>query len=226
MYYKIPSTLREQLAQPIGHHFIGNLEQTDELIDKWIAQQISKHTLSSTSISVPLSNSNFSSTQNFNSYSKYQQDLIKNRPSFPIISCVGDVVSKTFIEKEYLRPYLKYCFIDGGTQRGKKIDITHYPNFKQRKFHNPAGCINDEIIDFIKKTRDDLHQYIVWIDGEEDLLVIPLILKINHGLVFYGQPPLTDLDPQIPAGCVGIRITPQIQNKIEILFNQFILISE
>jgi len=143
-----------------------------------------------------------------------------------VISCVGDIISNTFVENEVLLHFVKYAFIDGGTQRDSDIDIHCPASFLQISYHNPAGYINEEIFEFIKKTQGDSNQYLVSIEGEEDLLVIPLILNLSKGMVFYGQPPVTDLQPPIPAGCVGLLITPHLKTQIQRLFDQFHVISE
>ena len=87
---------------------------------------------------------------------------------------------------------------------------------------NPAGTISDEVINFIKATYLDDHQYVVNIVGEEDLLVIPLILVLTQGLILYGQPPITDLTPPVPAGCVGLRIESSLREEMRLFFDQFI----
>lgn len=140
------------------------------------------------------------------------------------VSCVGDVITKTFLQDENLQPLVKYCFIDGGTQRESRIELSVPASFVKVSFLNPTGCISSEIFDFIKETMDNSSQYLVVIDGEEDLLVIPLILRLAEGIIFYGQPPLTDLEPPVPAGCVGLIITPALQKRIQKLFNQFEII--
>ena len=57
-------------------------------------------------------------------------------------------------------------------------------------------------------------------EGEEDLLVLPLVLKIQlyekiKNLVFYGQPPVTDSKKTIPEGIVMVDVEKRIQKVVD-----------
>ncbi|MHA2001202.1 MAG: DUF359 domain-containing protein [Promethearchaeota archaeon] len=148
---------------------------------------------------------------------------IKNNIEFDII-CVGDIVSSAFIASENLALRIKYCFFDGTTQRGRINKLSDLSDrldgdqsWKNVKFVNPRETISQEIFEFFSRTQQDSYQYLVEIDGEEDLLVVPAVLsrlfedsEKNH-YVFYGQPPITSATFTIPAGCVGIRVTPNVR---------------
>ncbi len=144
----------------------------------------------------------------------------------PAIVCVGDVISQGMLSHPILSSCIKYCFIDGETQRGGKIVISASPKFKKIAFKNPRGLITDEIFQFIRTTRSNSDQYIVRIDGEEDLLVVPAVLETNNWFIFYGQPPITDVGESIPAGCVGIYSSPLVKENFQAIFDQLEQISQ
>ena len=104
--------------------------------------------------------------------------------------------------------------------------IPNLENSIKKTYYNPAGFINEEIFEFIKETINDDNQYLVVIDGEEDLLVIPAILESNNSFIFYGQPPITDIIPPIPAGCVVIYNNSEIKQRMNELFEEMESVSE
>ena len=57
-------------------------------------------------------------------------------------------------------------------------------------------------------------------EGEEDLLVLPLVLSIAlndkiKNVVFYGQPPVTDSKKSIPEGIVMVDVEKRIQKVVD-----------
>jgi len=134
---------------------------------------------------------------------------------------VGDIVTKDFLANDFLKSFVKLCIIDEKTQRNQiKIKIEDY--FEEIiEFENPEGCIKkesftllDEIITSNKRTLFKV------IKGEEDLLVLPLVLSIPlnetvKSLVFYGQPPITDSKHQIPEGIVMVDVEKRIKKVVK-----------
>lgn len=134
---------------------------------------------------------------------------------------VGDIVTKDFLANDFLKPFIKLCIIDEKTQRNQiKIEIEDF--FEETiEFENPEGGIKkesfallDEIIASNKKTLFKV------IKGEEDLLVLPLVLSIPlnenvKNLVFYGQPPITDSKRQIPEGIVMVDVEKRIKKVVQ-----------
>jgi uncharacterized protein (UPF0218 family) len=134
---------------------------------------------------------------------------------------VGDIVTKDFLENDFLKSFIKLCIIDGKTQRNQiKIKIEDF--FEEIiEFENPEGGIKkesftllDEIITSDKRTLFKV------IKGEEDLLVLPLVLSIPlnetvKNLVFYGQPPITDSKRQIPEGIVMVDVEKRIKKVVQ-----------
>lgn len=141
--------------------------------------------------------------------------------------CVGDIVSKAFYNDPKLRDKVKYFIYDGKTQHDK-VDFKY--NFLDthiihKKFRNDPGLISYELFHFFKITCKNNIQYLVEIDGEEDLLVIPSVLFEIHEnephFVFYGQPPITDSFLQLPSGMVTIWTINVVRKKVNSLFQQF-----
>jgi len=192
MYFKLNPSVRKLLAHPMGELFTGSPQES---IPKAILWMLS------------IRPSLFS-------------DLITDQSSR--IICVGDVVSKYMLEHPQLGRIIKMCFVDGETQRGAKIHFNLPDGMIQKTVLNPRGMINSDVINFIQKYSNDPVQYFVMVDGEEDLLVLPAILEAPEDtFVFYGQPPNTDADPPIPAGCVGIHVTVEMKKNYRKVLDRF-----
>lgn len=123
--------------------------------------------------------------------------------------CVGDVVSFSFLQAK-LRPNV--VVVDNKNRRNI---ATHafVPNdeFETTTTENPAAIISQSAIEAVSrivkriKETDILQQLIV--HGEEDLLVLPLILLLPlQSSIYYGQP-----------GQGIVRVTVTEQKKQEIL---------
>jgi len=70
--------------------------------------------------------------------------------------------------------------------------------------------------------QDKPHPTLVFVDGEEDLLALPLILSLPQNyLLFYGQPPITDAQPPTPAGLGLLVVTSNLKQKIQKLIDRF-----
>ena len=53
---------------------------------------------------------------------------------------------------------------------------------------NPPGSISDELMEGLKEALKH-PQVMIFVDGEEDLAVIPLVIAANEGtVILYGQP--------------------------------------
>jgi pantetheine-phosphate adenylyltransferase len=65
-----------------------------------------------------------------------------------------------------------------------------------------------------------VHPYVIIVHGEEDLLVLPVMLKSPVGsVVYYGQPPSTGKDE----GMVEVVVTKELKDSMQKLIEQFIL---
>lgn len=136
------------------------------------------------------------------------------------IYCVGDIVTQDFLENAYLREMIKICIIDEKTKR-QRINTPFKEFFEQIiELKNPTGTISKDMWSKLKELIENNRRVLVKIvDGEEDLLVIPLISGFSlsesiKSYVFYGQPPVTDSEKPIPEGLVMLEVTKQIQRIV------------
>jgi len=133
---------------------------------------------------------------------------------------VGDIVTKDFLANNFLKPFIRLCIIDEKTQRNR-IEIKIEDFFEETiEFENPEGGIKKVsfklLEDIVKSKKRTLLKVTV---GEEDLLVLPLVLNIDlndkiKNLVFYGQPPVTDSKKSIPEGIVMVDVEKRIQKVV------------
>lgn len=137
------------------------------------------------------------------------------------IYLVGDIVSNDFIENNFLNNYIHLCVVDEKTQRDKII-INSQELFEEIiEFKNPKGTINIESFNLFKKILFSKRKTLIKIiEGEEDLLVLPLISELNYDknlkdLIFYGQPPITDSKQPIPEGIVMVELDKRIQKAVK-----------
>jgi len=154
--------------------------------------------------------------------SKIQKLKIEGEKFFFYI--VGDIVAQDFLANELLRTHIKLCIIDEKTQR-KKINVTNTEFFEEiLTLKNPKGTISEKSWDILEKiVFSDKRTLLKITDGEEDLLVLPLIslLPLNNeriDFVFYGQPPITDSKQNIPEGIIMV----QVNRKVKITVNRFL----
>ncbi|MFX0023981.1 MAG: DUF359 domain-containing protein [Candidatus Hermodarchaeota archaeon] len=133
---------------------------------------------------------------------------------------VGDIVANDFLANQFLKKYIKICIIDEKTQRHHiNLDFEEY--FEQTfEFQNPEGTISKECWKLLRDLiNSDKRTLIKITEGEEDLLILPLILEIPilkgvKNYCFYGQPPITDSNFVIPEGVVIVDVDENIQEKV------------
>ncbi|TFG21874.1 MAG: DUF359 domain-containing protein [Promethearchaeota archaeon] len=135
-----------------------------------------------------------------------------------IINCylVGDVVTEDFINNDFLRSLVKVSIIDGKTKRNHiSLDLRTY--FEEiYEMENPESGINPDSFEIFKSIIESNKKTLIKITrGEEDLLVLPLIVALPikesiTNIVFYGQPPITDSKTPIPEGIVMVKVDQSI----------------
>ncbi|MFW9901995.1 MAG: DUF359 domain-containing protein [Candidatus Thorarchaeota archaeon] len=134
---------------------------------------------------------------------------------------VGDIVAKDFLSNPFLREYIRVCIIDEKTQRNH-INLDFKEFFKKTvEFKNPEGTINKECWKIFREVINSKKRTLIKItEGEEDLLVLPLVLELPllenmKNFAFYGQPPITDSNFVIPEGIVIVDIDKNIQERVK-----------
>jgi uncharacterized protein (UPF0218 family) len=133
---------------------------------------------------------------------KFQQFIKKKK--FKKIITVGDYCSLTLPSDVKI--------FDGKIKRRK---IRKLPKFSF-SCQNPAGTIQKEVWPIIKKAIENNEN--VFVEGEEDLLVIPSVLLSEKGTaVVYGFP---------DKGVCLIEVSPQIKKIFKELLKKFKLTSK
>ncbi|OLS20328.1 MAG: hypothetical protein HeimC2_37620 [Candidatus Heimdallarchaeota archaeon LC_2] len=107
-----------------------------------------------------------------------------------ILVGVGDVTADILVNNDF-DPEI--VITDGYTKREKLIEWNDYLGYRNLKTHSPAAVITkdawklikDAII-FVTKKNERIH---IKVEGEEDLLVLPLLVELPIGsIIVYGQP--------------------------------------
>lgn len=134
---------------------------------------------------------------------------------------VGDIVANDFLANQFLKNFIKVCIIDEKTQR-TQISLDFEEFFEQTiEFQNPEGTINKDCWALFRDVINSEKKTLIKITfGEEDLLILPLVLEIPllkgvKNFCFYGQPPITNSNFVIPEGIVIVDVDKNIQEKIK-----------
>ncbi|RLI99311.1 MAG: DUF359 domain-containing protein [Candidatus Aenigmatarchaeota archaeon] len=125
------------------------------------------------------------------------------------IITVGDKVTQTALELGF-KP--KLSIIDYKIER-KEITCNYKDLFENiLKSDNEAGGISENAVKEIKESVK-YNNTLLEIEGEEDLLVLPVVLEYERGVVLYGQP---------GEGIVMLEINPEKKEEIrKLYFNCF-----
>ncbi len=118
------------------------------------------------------------------------RDAVHSFKSPPKVIAIGDVTAYNLL-KAGIVPDM--CIVDDMTMR---LPVAHevrkgtaHKSFKDLVVKNPAGVITQELIDAIKNNMHSKNPVRIFVDGEEDLAVIPACEYAPVGsLVLYGQP--------------------------------------
>jgi len=147
-------------------------------------------------------------------------EILRNVESKIQIYLVGDIVTKDFLNNQFLREKVKISIIDEKTKR-ESINADFEDFFDEIiEFENPEGTINPNSFDLLKKIAESEKKTLLKITrGEEDLLVLPLTLvlplsKTNKRYIFYGQPPITDRKPSLPEGIVMVELNRHVKKLV------------
>lgn len=127
------------------------------------------------------------------------------RPDSYLVS-VGDATS----EKLDAIGFYQHLQIVDGVEKRKKRKL---PVSAAKKLYcdNPAGQITEQAIKTIKEAMSMQPPVQIIVNGEEDLLVIPVCaFAPQNTLVFYGQP---------NEGLVIVHLTQEIRNKTKSILN-------
>jgi len=133
-----------------------------------------------------------------------KENIIKKISAESVFITVGDRTTENMLQLG-LKPQIQ--IIDGLEKRNQSIvpaDDTINTNLSCR---NPSGEITEESIQIIKKAFSCESPVRITVDGEEDLLVLPVCIHApKNSIVMYGQP---------NEGLVIVSITPEIRAKVQ-----------
>jgi len=133
-----------------------------------------------------------------------RENTIKKISAESVIITVGDRTTENMLQLG-LKPQIQ--IIDGLEKRNQRIipaDDTINTNLSCR---NPPGEITEESMQIIQKAFSCESPVRITVDGEEDLLVLPVCIHApKNSIVMYGQP---------NEGLVIVTITPEIRAKVQ-----------
>lgn len=136
-----------------------------------------------------------------------KENIQKHITGNPYLITVGDRTTEKMISFGLI-PSLQ--IIDGQEKR-KKREPPKLSNATELLVDNPASEITPQGIDVIKKSFSMKAPIRILVNGEEDLLVLPVcIYAPENSLVMYGQP---------NEGLVITKITTEIRNKAQALLD-------
>ncbi len=137
------------------------------------------------------------------------ENISKHIPKNAYIITVGDATTEKMLKLGFT---VSLQIVDGYEKRGKRIP----PASAATKLYcdNPAAQITDQSIKTIQDAFSSKPPIQILVNGEEDLLVIPVcIFAPQNSVVLYGQP---------NEGLVIVPVTQEIRNKTQSLLNRMI----
>ena len=133
-----------------------------------------------------------------------KENIIKKISAESVIITVGDRTTENMLQLG-LKPQIQ--IIDGLEKRSECAVPADDTINTKLSCKNPPGEITEESIQVIQKAFSSESPVRITVDGEEDLLVIPVCIHApENSIVMYGQP---------NEGLVIIRVTPEIKAKVQ-----------
>ncbi len=133
-----------------------------------------------------------------------KENIIKKNSIESIIITVGDRTTENLLQLG-VKPQIQ--IVDGLEKRSKRVVPTDDKTNTKLFCKNPPGEITDESMRVIQEAFSSEPPVRILVDGEEDLLVIPVcIYAPENSIVMYGQP---------NEGLVIVTVTPEIRAKVQ-----------
>ena len=137
-----------------------------------------------------------------------KENVLKQISNDSYIITVGDATTEKMLSFGIV-PSLQ--IVDAREKRAKREPPTSAQIITNISCDNPAGEITENSIDQIKKAFKSKPPVRIMINGEEDLLVIPVcIFAPENSVVMYGQP---------NEGLVIVHINEEIRHKAQTILN-------
>lgn len=136
-----------------------------------------------------------------------KENIKKHLSENSYIITVGDRTTEKMIDFGLI-PSLQ---ITDSQEKREKREPPKLTNATELTVDNPAAEITPQSIEIIKKAFTMTPPLRLNVNGEEDLLVIPVCIHApENAVVMYGQP---------NEGLVIIKVTPEIRNKTQTLLD-------
>ena len=133
-----------------------------------------------------------------------KENIIKKISVESVLITVGDRTTENILQLG-IKPQIQ--IIDGLEKRNQCIVPVDDTVNTKLSCRNPPGEITEDSIQVIQKAFSSKPPVRIIVDGEEDLLVIPIcIYAPENSVVMYGQP---------NEGLVIVEITPEIRAKVQ-----------
>ena len=141
--------------------------------------------------------------------SSKKEDFIKKIYSEKVVITVGDATSELLLQMGLI-PLLH--IIDGQEKREKRSLPLPDAIVTELTVKNNPGEISSESFNLVKNIFKEKPPIRLVVDGEEDLLVLPICLFApENSVVMYGQP---------NEGLVITEITNEVRDKVQKIVNQ------
>ncbi|RMW35320.1 MAG: DUF359 domain-containing protein [Nitrosopumilus sp.] len=136
-----------------------------------------------------------------------KENILKHIEQDHYIITVGDRTTEKMIDFDLI-PSLQ---IVDGIEKREKREPPKLVNSTEITVDNPPAEITSQSIDVIKKAFSMKSPIRILVNGEEDLLVLPVCIHApDNSVVLYGQP---------NEGLVIVKITSEIRNKAQSLLD-------
>ena len=133
-----------------------------------------------------------------------KENIIKEISTESVLITVGDRTTENMLQLG-LKPQIQ--IIDGLEKRNRRVVPTDDAVNTNLSCRNPPGEITEESMQVIQKAFSSKPPVRITVDGEEDLLVLPVCMSApENSVVLYGQP---------NEGLVLVHVTPEIQAKVQ-----------
>ena len=133
-----------------------------------------------------------------------KENIIKEISTESVLITVGDRTTENML-KLGLKPQIQ--IVDGLEKRNQRVVPTDDAVNTNLSCRNPPGEITEESMQVIQKAFSSKPPVRITVDGEEDLLVLPVCMSApENSVVMYGQP---------NEGLVLVHVTPEIQAKVQ-----------
>ena len=140
-----------------------------------------------------------------------KENILKNIPSGAYIITVGDATTEKMLNFGII-PSIQ--IVDSQEKRVKREPPSKENIITDISCENPPGEIAQQSIDIIKNAFKSKPPVRITVNGEEDLLVIPVCIHApENSIVMYGQP---------NEGLVVVKINEEIRKKTQLILESMI----